>query len=115
MGFLLRLGVWGVALLMLLPIETGEATKGETVDAGEALGFVGGVIADTRGMCDRRPDLCETGAALLETLGVRAREGAKIAYEYLDQRFGESPETDEDRTLTTASVPVPGEGRPKPE
>ncbi len=115
MGFLLRLGIWGIVVLMLLPIEAQDGANGETVGAGEALGFVGGVIADTRGICDRRPELCETGAALVETLGVRAREGAKIAYEYLDERFGDSRDPGPDRDLTTASVPVPDHGQRKPE
>ena len=30
-------------------------------------------------MCDRRPEVCRTGKDAIETIGVRAREGARIA------------------------------------
>jgi hypothetical protein len=54
-----------------------------------------------RGMCERKPDVCKTGGAALHTIGVRAREAARIGYELL----GDDAPTELDETVKTGTVP----------
>ena len=66
-------------------------------------------LADFSGICERKPDVCVIGKSALNTVGVRAREAARIAYEVLDESFG-----DTDRT-TTAAIAQPATKPAAPE
>ena len=57
-------------------------------------------VGDIAGICERKPDVCETGKSAMHTIGVRAKETAKIAYDMLDDKTGEP-----DTATTTGSVP----------
>jgi hypothetical protein len=52
----------------------------------------------------QKPDVCEKGAETFVALGHRAREGAKIAYLFLDQQFAEPSDT---VTTGTITAPIP--------
>lgn len=54
----------------------------------EALLAVKDTVNDLGNFCERNSDTCETGKTFLGSLGERARDGARIAYEYLDRTFG---------------------------
>ena len=43
------------------------------------------------GICERKPDVCEVGKAAMQTIGVRARETARIAYEMLEENAATTP------------------------
>jgi hypothetical protein len=88
MGFLIRSAFWLSLLLLIIPFG-GTSGSGGDVDAVEAISAAREAFHDMSGICERKPDVCETAGAALETIGIRAREGAKIAYETLDERFGE--------------------------
>lgn len=117
MGFLIKCAFWLSLVLLVLPL--GNSDSGEpTVGAVEAFLAARAVIDDMSGLCERRPQACEVGRSAFNTIGVRAREGARIAYDMLDERFGEpadmvadmaqamdAPEAGE--PLHTGSVPVP--------
>lgn len=89
MGFIIRSIFWLALVLLVIPFGTGGDGQGETVSPVEALVAARGAIQDVAGLCARKPDVCETGKAALHTIGIRAREGAKLAYEALDSRYGE--------------------------
>lgn len=96
MGFLFRMTFWFSMVLLALPLGGGRDENGApTVGAIEALMAAGGAVNDFAGLCDRKPDVCETGRSALTTIGIRAREASRIAYETLDDR------TDETRDGTT--------------
>ena len=42
-------------------------------------------VGDIAGICERKPDVCETGKSALHTIGVRAKASAKIAYDMLNE------------------------------
>jgi hypothetical protein len=65
----------------------------------QALGAAREAIGDVSGLCERKPDVCETGRAAIQTIGVRARESARIAYELLDEQLAEP-----DRSIATGGV-----------
>lgn len=101
MGFLLRMTFWFSLVLLALPLGGGRDADGApTVGAIEALIAAGGAVNDIAGMCERKPDVCETGRSALTTIGVRAREASRIAYETL----GETP--DATTTGTVGAKPV---------
>ncbi|KEG23749.1 DUF5330 domain-containing protein [Bartonella bacilliformis] len=63
------------------------ATNITTSDAATALKEA---INDLRKFCERNIQTCETGKSFLGSIGERARNGAKTAYEYLDRTFGDN-------------------------
>jgi hypothetical protein len=97
MGFLIRTGFWFSLVLLFLPIAPEEGT--ETVGPLTALVAARDAIGDVSGMCEREPQVCETGRAALRTIGVRARESARIAY----QMLGDEPAASD--AITTGGVP----------
>ena len=54
----------------------------------EALLAVKDTVNDLGNFCERNSDTCKTGKTFFGSLGERARDGARIAYEYLDRTFG---------------------------
>jgi hypothetical protein len=85
MGFIIRSIFWLSLVLLIIPFGGGKGQV-DAVSPVEALMAARGAIQDMSGMCERKPDVCEAGKAALHTIGVRAREGARIAYEALDQQ-----------------------------
>lgn len=90
-------------VLVMLPIFDNEATdrlKNEKgVELTDALGAAAGALTYVGSMCSEKPDVCVKGAETFSTLGSRAREGARVAYTYLDTQFAE-----EDKTAATDAV-----------
>ncbi|MGN6548271.1 MAG: DUF5330 domain-containing protein [Pararhizobium sp.] len=92
MWFLVK-AIFGFALvLLILPFfsSTPEpaADTGQQVAIGDTIEAAKSAIDDVTGICQRRPDVCKAGGAALSALGDQAREGALIAYRYLDSHFG---------------------------
>ncbi|BCH34021.1 hypothetical protein MesoLjLc_59510 [Mesorhizobium sp. L-8-10] len=109
MRFLIRMGFWFSLVLLLLPFHSEGGSDGAPgVSPIEAVFAARDAVGDLAGICERKPDVCETGKSALQTIGVRARESARIAYELLDDRFAEP-----DPSLSTGGIPG-GEIQPKP-
>ena len=102
MRFLIRTIFWFSLVLLVLPLSPEDSSgAADPVGAFEAINAAREAVGDLSGMCERRPEVCETGRAAFHTIGVRAREGARIAYEFLDTQVEEP-----DGTITTGGVPV---------
>ncbi len=102
MGFLIRTIFWFSLVLLVLPLSPQDADgSSEAVGAFEAINAAREAVGDLSGMCERRPEVCETGRAAFHSIGIRAREGARIAYEFLDTQVEEP-----DETITTGGVPT---------
>lgn len=105
MGFLIRAAFWFSLVLLALPLNIGQDEDGrEAVGPLQALGAAREAVGDIAGICQRKPEVCETGMSAMHTITARARETAKIAAEILD--------TEEDAALpdtatTTGSVAAP--------
>jgi len=101
MGFLIRMGFWFSLVLLILPFDAGKSSEGvPSVGPVQAFFAAREAVGDVAGICERKPDVCETGKSALQTIGVRAREGARLAYELLDGQFGEP-----DSSISTGSIP----------
>ena len=101
MGFLIRAAFWFSLVLLMLPFGAGSGTSGEnSVGPIQALMAAREAVGDIAGMCERRPDVCETGKQAVHTITVRAKATAKIAAELIGDE-NEAP----DQTVVTGSVP----------
>lgn len=117
MGFIIRSVFWLSLVLLLIPFG-GTSEDGKTmVNPLQAMFAAKGAIEDISGMCERKPDVCAVGRAAVHTIGVRAREGARLAYQALDAAGSDDPDAAErdqvadmiaqagERELTTGSTP----------
>lgn len=104
MGFLLRMAFWFSLVLLVLPFDLGEAANDQpSVGALQTFLAAREAVGDVSGICERKPDVCEIGKSALHTVGLRAREAARIAYEVLDSQFGQP-----DMQTQTGSIPTEG-------
>lgn len=101
MFFLIRMAFWFSLVLLALPFNTGTDGVGqESVGPIQALVAAREAVGDIAGLCERKPDVCETGKSAMHTITVRAKETARIAAAMLDDN-PEAPDT----STTTGSVP----------
>src|ERR671924_15877 len=81
MWFLIRAAFWFSLVLLMLPFGSDES--GNQISPLQALLAARAAVDDFSGICERRPEVCETGKAALHTIGVRAKASAKLAYDML--------------------------------
>lgn len=93
MWFLIKGTFWFSLVLVLLPFLNAESTatleKGPTVQLGDTFSAASEAINYVTAICLEKPDVCEKGSETFVALGHRAREGAKIAYQFLDTQFAD--------------------------
>ena len=108
MRLLIKLGFWLAVVLMIIPLGS-EPGSGDAnaVKPADAYAAARETISDLSRFCERQPDVCKTGKAAFETAGVRAKDGAKIAYEFLDKRFGTPSQEKAAPVVPPAPVPNP--------
>src|ERR1700754_3975461 len=100
MGFLIRMAFWFSLVLLALPLGVGPGEDGQqSVGPLQALFAAREAVGDIAGICERKPDVCETGKSAMQTITARAKETAKIAAAMLDDKTVET-----DMSSATASV-----------
>jgi hypothetical protein len=82
-SFFVRSAFWLSLVLLAIPFG-GTADDGRSIGPVEALGAARTAIGDVVAICDRQPGVCETGKAAMHTIGVRARDASKFAFQVLD-------------------------------
>ena len=86
MGFLIRMAFWFSLVLLALPLGVGPGEDGQqSVGPIQALFAAREAVGDIAGLCERKPDVCETGKSAMYTITVRAKETAKIAAAMIDE------------------------------
>ena len=81
---------WFSLVLLVLPL--GPASESApSVNPIQAFFAAKEAVDDFTGICERKPEVCEVGKAAMQTIGSRAREGARIVYKMLDED-GDAPE-----------------------
>lgn len=109
MFFLIRMAFWFSLVLLVLPLDAGRAPGSPPpVSPIEAVFAARAAIGDVAGLCERQPDVCVTGRAAFQTIGSRAREGARIAYDLLDAG-GRDTDATSTGSVPTPKMPVPSE------
>ncbi len=106
MGFLIRAAFWFSLVLLALPLNVGTDEVGhESVGPIQALFAAREAVGDIAGICERKPDVCETGKSAMHTITARAKETAKIAAAMLDdQQASDQQAAGPDITVATGSV-----------
>ncbi|WP_132955568.1 DUF5330 domain-containing protein [Rhizobium sp. BK251] len=93
MYFLIRTAFWFSLVLVALPLFSTQSTErlenDPKVEFSDAFSAASGAYDYLSGMCSEKPDVCIKGAETFTALGYRAREGARLAYEFLDSQFGD--------------------------
>jgi hypothetical protein len=88
MRFLLRMAFWLGVVLVLLPSAGTEQSSKTQVGTVEAVSAARAAIGDLRGFCERQPEACSIGSQAAIVIGHRAQAGAKMLYEFLNERLG---------------------------
>jgi hypothetical protein len=102
MFFLIRMAFWFSLVLLALPLTVGSQESGhESVGPIQALLAAREAVGDIAGICERKPEVCETGKSAMQTIGARAKETARIATAMLDEKA--APDTD--MSTMTGSLP----------
>lgn len=113
MGFLIRMAFWFSLVLLFIPFEVSDGDgRVDTVGPIQAFFAAKGAVDDIAGMCERKPDVCETGRSALQTIGLKARETARTAYAWIedDARQVERPAREvADSEIMTGSIEAPVE------
>lgn len=108
MWFLIRGAFWFSVVLVMLPIFDEDAStrldKEKGVELTDALGAAAGAISYMGSLCSEKPDVCVKGAETFSALGTRAREGARVAYTYLDTQFADDDKTKAADAVLTGTV-----------
>lgn len=108
MWFLIKATFWFSLVLVLLPfLDPSSAQKLEhapKVELGDTFSAANEAFQYISAICIQKPDVCEKGAETFVALGHRAREGARIAYEFLDTQFAETDAATPDAKVTTGTV-----------
>lgn len=104
MGFLIKSAFWLSLVLLMLPFGTVSDDQ-RAVGPVETFFAARGLVEDISGLCQRKPDVCEVGRDAMHTIGVRAREGARIAYGMLETDEAQ-PHDASDTQIMTGTVPT---------
>ncbi|WP_275791052.1 DUF5330 domain-containing protein [Pararhizobium gei] len=111
MWFLIKGTFWFSLVLVLLPFLDVSSSQtlenGPKVDVGETMSAATEAFGYISALCAEKPDVCVKGAETFVALGHRAREGARIAYLFLDDQF--APASDTVTTGTVAAEPAAAE------
>jgi len=84
-AFVLFLLLLAVAFFAPTPENPHKAEEGYS--SLDALLAVKNTLHDFGSFCERNPDTCATGRGFVASLGTKARDGAKMLYEFLDRQF----------------------------
>ena len=108
MFFLLRVAFWLTIVLALLPSGSSQPGVQTKVAATDAMVAAGAAVSDMSGFCDRQPEACVVGAQTAIAIGQRAQAGARMVYEFINQRIVQGENQAENQAKNqgqTGSVP----------
>ena len=91
MFFLLRVAFWLTVVLVLLPSGGGAQQSAQAkVGAADAVVAASAAVSDMSGFCERQPDACTVGAQAAVAIGQRAKAGAKMVYDFINDHTASS-------------------------
>lgn len=103
MWFLIKGTFWFAMVLVVLSYvgtpEDEQVAQAPGIEIGGAIAAATGAYSYISGLCVEKPDVCVKGAETLTALGQRAKAGAYVAYQILDEKLA-------DTGPSTATVPA---------
>jgi Family of unknown function (DUF5330) len=89
MKFLVKAAFWLTIVVLLLPSDEKRPTApAPEVGATQAVSAAGAAMSDMRQFCSRQPEACAVGSQTAVAFGHKAQAGAKMLYEFLNDRLG---------------------------
>ncbi len=86
--FFVKAAFWLALVIAFIPVSSEDLPVGDrAVSTVETVSLAKSVIDDVMTFCERNEQTCETGSVLASQMGAKAREGARIAYTWLDERY----------------------------
>jgi hypothetical protein len=111
MWFLIKGSIFFAAVLVALSYFGNEPVARTNTEGGLEVGDAVFAATEAYGyvtaICAEKPDVCAKGAETLSALGVRATEGARVAFELLDKQFGNAAPTNVALTQDPDPTPFP--------
>jgi hypothetical protein len=108
--FIIRAAFWLGLVIALIPVNSVDLPQGErAVSTLETIGLAKSVVGDVASFCNRNEQTCDTGSLLISQMGAKAREAAKIAYTWLDGRYGPDNTMTAEGTVTGRAAVDPVE------
>jgi hypothetical protein len=87
--YIIRTAFWLSVVILLIPGETEDtaetaipAAQHDQVSAGDAVNAALSTFGDLAGLCARRPEVCETGAAAWDVFQRKALTGVGMIYRW---------------------------------
>ncbi len=92
MFFLMRVAFWLCIVFVLLPTggskqSTPASSASNDFNVVEAFSAATATMSDMRHFCDRQPEACAVGSQAAVAFGQRAQAGAKMVYEFINERL----------------------------
>lgn len=85
--------VFGMGLVVLSYFSTHTPDAGEAganqLQLAEAISAASGAYSYISSLCTEKPEVCEKGGEAFVALTARAKEGARVAFEFLDKQLAE--------------------------
>ncbi len=109
MFFLLRVAFWLTIVLALLPTGSSQSsTSGPQIAATDAVVAAGAAVSDVSHFCDRQAEACVVGSQAAIAIGQRAQAGAKMLFDFINERVqtGSIPEAKPAPAHAARPVPV---------
>jgi hypothetical protein len=107
MRLLLRMGFWLTVVLVLLPSGGTQPRPAVNMSAFEAMSAATATVSDMRSFCERQADACTIWARAAAVIGQRARAGAKMLSDYLNDHFTADHAGAVVNAATGKAVPLP--------
>lgn len=108
--FFVKTAFWLTLVIAFIPVDQNQlGDKQPNISAMQTVGLAQSVIDDFSNFCKRNAQACETGGLIISQMGLKAREGARIVYTYLDENYDKDTATAENPTtdkVQTGSVSV---------
>lgn len=122
MWFLIKGSVFFAAVLVVLSYFSNKPESAtdnlSPLQVADAFSAATQAYQYVSAICAEKPDVCEKGADTFAALGIRAKEGARVAFELLDEHFGgeakDATKTAEIPSIAIKADPNPGSLPPRP-
>lgn len=110
MGFIIRSAFWLSLVLLIIPIGADGENGERQVSVLEAFWAARTAAGDIAGMCERQPEVCETGRAALGTIARRAQAATAMAMRMIedgDASPQDAPSAAGTTAIADAGAPAP--------
>ncbi len=96
--FIIRTAFWLSLVILCLPVGKSNDNDVASVGTAEAFFAAQATYGDLSRFCERNASACDTGGQVISAFGQKARYGAQVVYEFLDEKFGGDQKAELDNT-----------------